>query len=174
MLLLDADEVITSDLKAKLYQFKNNQEGNTALAIPRKNYFLGKWMRAAYPDYVYRFFRKDSIVWPPFIHSKPEISGKVVKISPQEKNLALEHLADDSISVILEKNNTYSTAEIAKRKGKKVSFGKLIYSPFFWFFKYYVIKKGFLDGKEGLIFATLKAQYKFNTLAKIIESESNA
>ena len=44
----------------------------------------------------------------------------------------------------------------------------------FWFFKYYVIKKGFLDGKEGLIFATLKAQYKFNTLAKIIESESNA
>ena len=174
VLLLDADEVITSDLKAKLYQFKNNQEGNTALAIPRKNDFLAKWMRAAYPDYVYRFFRKDSIVWPPFIHSKPEISGKVVKISPQEKNLALEHLADDSISVILEKNNTYSTAEIAKRKGKKVSFGKLIYSPFFWFFKYYVIKKGFLDGKEGLIFATLKAQYKFNTLAKIIESESNA
>lgn len=173
VLLLDADEIISDDLKAKLYEFQKNTDGYTMLAIPRKNYFMGRWMRAAYPDYVYRFFRKDCVVWPPFIHSKPEIKGSVVKIPHKALNLAIEHLADDHISVILDKNNVYSSAEISKRNGKKVSGLKMIYSPLFWFIKYYFIKKGFLDGKKGLIFAGLKSQYKFNTLAKIVESKSN-
>jgi glycosyltransferase involved in cell wall biosynthesis len=171
VLLLDADEIITNDLKKKLYEFQNNKEGNTALAIPRKNYFLGQWMQAAYPDYVYRFFRKDSIVWPAFIHSKPEIKGNIVKISPRDQHLAIEHLSNDSISTILEKSNTYTSAEIPKRLGKKVTSGKLMFSPFFWFFKYYFIKKGILDGKKGFIFAVLKSQYKFLTLAKIYEQQ---
>ncbi|WP_226063093.1 glycosyltransferase family 2 protein [Kaistella polysaccharea] len=171
VLLLDADELISNDLKIELYKFQENKEGNTVLAIPRKNYFLGKFMRAAYPDYVYRFFRKDSVVWPPFIHSKPEIKGNTLKLDPKDKNLALEHLADDCISSVLKKNNIYSTAEIERRIGTNVSFFKLMYSPFFWFIKFYFLKQGFLDGKEGLIFASLKAQYKFNTLAKILEAK---
>jgi len=56
VLLLDADEVISTELKHFLYEFRNNSEGNVCLAIPRKNYFLGRFMRAAYPDYVYRTF----------------------------------------------------------------------------------------------------------------------
>ncbi len=171
ILVLDADEVISDELKRELYKFKKNTVGATMLAIPRKNYFLGKFMRAAYPDYVYRFFRKDSIVWPPFIHSKPQIKGGTVKLDQAKKEFAIEHLADDHISTILAKNNTYSTAEIEKRAGTTVSFLKLIYSPLFWFVKFYFLKKGFLDGKEGFIFAALKAQYKFNTLAKISEAK---
>ena len=173
VLLLDADEVISTDLKSFLYKFKENSEGNVCLAIPRKNYFLGRFMRAAYPDYVYRFFRKDCVFWPEFIHSQPMVKGKTLKINPQQKNFAIEHLANDSISTTLLKNNGYSTAEIPKRIKKKVTLAKLILSPFFWFVKYYFIKRGFLDGKEGLIFAVLKSQYKFNTLSKIFEHQLN-
>ncbi|QDP84657.1 glycosyltransferase family 2 protein [Chryseobacterium sp. SNU WT5] len=169
VLLLDADEIVSEDLKTFLYEYKDNVDGNVCLAIPRRNYFLGKFMRSAYPDYVYRFFRKDFISWPEFIHSKPEINGKTLKVNPKNLQFAIEHLANDSVSTILQKNNNYSTAEITKRLGNKVTISKLIFSPFFWFFKYYFIKKGFLDGKEGLIFAILKSQYKFATLAKLVE-----
>lgn len=173
VLLLDADEVISEDLKKFIKKFQNNSENKTCLAIPRKNYFLGKFMRSAYPDYVYRFFRKDAVHWPEFIHSVPIIKGKIEKINPKRKNLAIEHLANESVAMVLDKNNKYAAAEIPKRKGKKIAQSTLILSPFFWFFKYYILKKGFLDGKEGLIFAMLKSQYKFATLAKIFENQLN-
>lgn len=169
VLLLDADETISDDLKRFLYDFKNNKDGNVCLAIPRKNYFFGKFMRAAYPDYVYRFFKKDHMHWPEFIHSIPTIDGGIFKIDRKSKSLAIEHLANNSISEIETKNNVYSTAEIPKRQHQNISFFKLISAPFFWFFKFYFVKQGFRDGKEGFIFAVLKSQYKFLTLSKLIE-----
>lgn len=173
VLLLDADETVNDDLKNYLQKKMNEDQQIACFAIPRKNYFLGKLMHSAYPDYVYRFFKRDSITWPEFIHSKPEINGEIYTINKSHEHLAIEHLADDSISAIINKNNLYSTAEIPKRKHKKVTFTKLLLSPFFWFFKYYFIKKGFLDGKEGFIFAVLKSQYKFLTLAKLIEHKKS-
>lgn len=173
ILLLDADETVNNDLKNFLIENTSKNPDIACFAIPRKNYFLGKLMRSAYPDYVFRFFKKDKVFWPEFIHSAPKIDGKIFKIDSRKKNLAMEHLADDSVSMIEAKNNTYSTAEIPKRKHKKVDFFKLLFSPFSWFFKYYFLKQGFRDGKEGFIFAVLKAQYKFLTLAKLIEFQKS-
>ncbi len=173
VLLLDADETVNNHLKNFLFENAEKKTDIACFAIPRKNYFLGKLMRSAYPDYVYRFFKKDKVFWPEFIHSIPTIKGKIFKIDSKNKSLAMEHLANDSISDIQNKNNNYSTAEIPKRKHKKVGFFKLWFSPFVWFFKYYILKQGFLDGKEGFIFAVLKAQYKFLTLAKLIEFQKS-
>lgn len=172
VLLLDADETVNTELKNYLQKIAYEKPEIACFAIPRKNYFLGKFMHSAYPDYVYRFFRKSKINWPEFIHSIPTIDGEVFKINSNNKLLAIEHLADDSISHTQNKNNLYSTAEIPKRQHKKVTFFKLLTSPFFWFFKYYFIKQGFRDGKEGFIFACLKSQYKFLTLSKLIEYKS--
>lgn len=171
VLLLDADETVNQELQSFLINKVQENPNIACIAMPRKNYFLGKFMHSAYPDYVYRFLKKDKVFWPEFIHSQPKIEGEIYKIDKNKKNLAMEHLANDSVSTIASKNNTYSTAEIEKRKGKKVTLFKLISSPFFWFFKYYFIKKGFLDGKEGFIFAKLKSQYKFMTLSKIYEHQ---
>ena len=172
VLLLDADETVGNDLKNYLQKNAADDAEIACFAIPRKNYFLGKFMHSAYPDYVYRFFKRDLIFWPEFVHSRPEIKGKIHKIDASRKYLAMEHLANDSITTVVQKNNLYSTAEIPKRQHKKDSVLKLIFSPVFAFFKFYVIKKGFLDGKEGFIFAMLKSQYKFLTLAKLIEFKS--
>ena len=169
VLLLDADETVNQELKNYLQKTATEKSEIACFAIPRKNYFLGKFMHSAYPDYVYRFFKKSKIYWPEFIHSIPTIDGEVFKINSGNKSLAIEHLADESISQTQNKNNLYSTAEIPKRQHKKVGFFKLVMSPFFWFFKYYFIKQGFRDGKEGFIFACLKSQYKFMTLSKLIE-----
>lgn len=169
VLLLDADETVNSDLKNYLQKIAAEKPEIACFAIPRKNYFLGRFMHSAYPDYVYRFFKKSKIHWPEYIHSIPNIDGEVFKINSKNRSLAIEHLANDTISHTQHKNNLYSTAEIPKRQHQKVGFFKLLTSPFFWFFKYYFVKQGFRDGKEGFIFACLKSQYKFLTLSKLIE-----
>lgn len=170
VLLLDADETVSPELLDELLKIAKTNLYN-AVSIPRKNYFMGKFMRSAFPDYNIRFFKKEAIHWPKEIHSNPEIKGKVFRIH-KNKNLAMEHLADDTVESILKKTNAYTFHEINKRREKKVSFSKLIFSPLFWFIKYYLIKGGFLDGIEGFIFAKTKSHYKFYTLAKILENRN--
>ena len=169
VLLLDADELVSKKLILFLQETaKKNQF--VGVQIPFKNYFMGRWMRSAYPDYHLRFFKKENTFWPPEIHSKIQINGEIYKIPKNRKDLAIDHIANDSVETILRKNNTYSTAEITRRKSP-VTFGKLFFSPLFWFFKYYFIKGGILDGKEGFIFSCLKSHYKFSTLAKMYENK---
>ena len=127
VLLLDADETVNTELKNYLQKIAAEKPEIACFAIPRKNYFLGKFMHSAYPDYVYRFFKKSKIHWPEFIHSIPKIEGEVFKINAKNKSLAIEHLANDSVSIIEHKNNVYSTAEIPKREHKKVSFLKILF-----------------------------------------------
>lgn len=169
VLLLDADEVVTPDLLKELQYHFPNRNNYAAIAIPRKNYFMGKFMHAAFPDYVIRFFNKNYIDWPKVIHSVPKIKGEIIKLKKSPK-VALEHLADDSISDILKKMNSYTIAEVVRRKNQKVTFGKIIFSPLFRFIKFYFFKQGYKDGIRGLIFAFTKAHYKFYTLAKLFES----
>lgn len=172
VLVVDADEIITFKLKEFLGNFTKENKNFNAVSIPRKNFFLGQFMQSAYPDYCLRFFKKDKVFYSDKIHSPPEIKGNIFKIDKKNKDLAIVHLADESVFEISNKNNFYSNEELSKRSGKKIGILKLIFSPFWWFFKFYVLKKGFLDGKAGFVFAALKAQYKFLTIAKIFENNS--
>lgn len=168
ILVIDADETVPPKLREYLYQITENSAIG-GVYIPFKNYFIDQYMRSAFPDFKLRFFRKEGADWPKEIHSTVKVQGEVVKIPRHRTDLASEHLANDSVTTILSKNNNYSTQEVERRKGKRIGWGKLLFSPFFWFVKYYFIKKGCLDGKRGFIFAVLKAQYKFSCLAKIYE-----
>ena len=63
------------------------------------------------------------------------------------------HESGEKISHYLEKQNRYTDlqAEILFKKGKKVSGYSAISSAVFRFVKFYLIKRGFLDGLPGLI-----------------------
>ena len=173
VLVVDADEIVTKELHDYLYQRISEASCPDGLAIPRKNYFMGRFMRSHYPDYILRFFRKDKTHWPPVIHCAPEIDGRVERINRSRKELAFEHLANDSVSDILRKSDTYSNYELPRRRHKNYGIGALIGRPLFRFFKSYFIKRGFLDGKAGLIHALLDAHYQFVIVAKLIEERKN-
>lgn len=168
VLVIDADETIPTALKNYLYEIMQTPKLG-GVYIPFKNYFINTYMRSAYPDFKLRFFRKEGAQWPAEIHSTVKVKGNIIKIPRKRTDLASEHLANDSITTILAKNNNYSTKEVSRKSKKKITWLKLLFSPMFWFIKYYFIKKGFLDGKKGFIFAVLKAQYKFSCLAKVFE-----
>lgn len=173
VLVIDADELVTLALKDYLYNVIDKTDAPAGIAIPRKNYFMGRFLHSAYPDYVLRFFRQDLTHWPAIIHCSPEVDGKVERIPAKQKELALEHLANDSVSDILRKSDTYSNYELPRRRHKNYGIGALIGRPLFRFFKSYVLKCGFLDGKPGLIHALLDAHYQFIIVSKLIEERKS-
>ena len=169
VLVVDADELVSSTLRDYLYEQICRDGCPDGIAIPRKNYFMGRFLHSAYPDYVLRFFRRDLTHWPPIIHCSPVIDGKVERIARNRKDLAFEHLANDSVCDIVRKSNTYSDYEMSRRRHKGYGLVALVCRPVFRFFKSYVIKCGFLDGMPGLIHALLDAHYQFVVVAKLIE-----
>lgn len=172
VLVIDADEIVPAELKEYLYAFCQDTK-YSGVRIPFKNFFMNKLMRSAYPDYHIRFFKRDGVHWPPIIHSKIQIEGEIFTIPRTRKELGIHHIANDDVSLILRKNHLYSTEEIERKKDKQITLLNLFFSPLFWFVKYYFIKLGILDGIKGFIFAKLKSQYKFNTLAKVYEYQQN-
>jgi hypothetical protein len=162
-LVIDADELVTPELRDYLYKQIQRPDCPDGIAIPRRNYFMGRFLHSAYPDYVLRFFRRDVTHWPPVIHCSPKVEGKVERIPRNRRELALEHLANDSVSDILRKSDTYSNYEVPRRRHKHYGLGALISRPLFRFFKSYIIKRGFLDGMPGLIHAVVNIEGRLAT-----------
>ena len=172
VLVVDADEVVTPQLREYLYARIGDDAAPAGIAIPRKNFFMGRFLHSAYPDYVLRFFRKDLTHWPNVIHCSPEVGGEVARIPSRRTDLALVHLANDTVADIIRKNNTYSEHELPRRRHKHYGLWALFHRPVFRFFKAYVLKRGFLDGTPGLIHALLTAQYQMMVVAKLIEERT--
>ena len=169
ILVVDADEIVTTDLKNYLYEKIKAPDCPAGIYIPRKNYFMGKFMHCHYPDHILRFFKKEGTVWPPVIHVFPVVQGPLYKIPKMRKELALIHLANDSVSDIVRKTNQYTVYELEKKKNKHYGVMAFLYRPFFRFFKAYILKGGIRDGKAGFIKACLEGYYQFILLAKFAE-----
>ena len=169
ILVVDSDEVIPEALKDYLYQTISSDNSPDALFLPRKNYFMNRFMKATFPDYQLRFFKKNAFKgWPCAIHSRPEIEGNVCNM-PQKESLAIIHLEENRIADWISKMNRYTDRELERRKNKRKNVIGLLFQPFYRFFFLYFIKGGFRDGKEGLIYTMILGCYKFFTHAKIIE-----
>ena len=173
VLVVDADEIVTPELRHYLYEQTTLADAPDGIAIPRKNYFMGRFLHSAYPDYILRFFRRDKTHWPPVIHCSPEVKGRVVRIDKRRKELAFEHLANDTVSDILRKSDIYSAYELPRRRHKNYGLAAMLLRPLFRFVKSYILKRGFLDGMPGLIHALLDAHYQFAVVAKLIEERAS-
>ncbi len=166
VLEVDADELVTPELKSYLYDYIKHPDCADGVYIPRKNYFMGRFMHCHYPDHILRFFRRDVTTWPAVIHTPPIVNGRTYKIPKQRKELAFIHLANDSVSDILRKTDLYTWNELDKKKDKRYNAFAFVSRPFFRFFKAYILKGGFRDGKPGFIRAFLEGFYQFVILAK--------
>lgn len=171
VLVVDADEVVTKELREYLYQYIESDHHQCGLYIPRKNYIMGCFMKSSYPDYQLRFFKREGTVWPPYVHTFPKVEGPTEKIPKDRQDTALIHLSSTAFSQ-LQKLNDYTENEVEKRKDMKVTYAKMLFSPAYRFFKAYILKGGFRYGKMGLIQATHNAMYKFVVMQKVLEAQN--
>jgi glycosyltransferase involved in cell wall biosynthesis len=168
VLLIDADEIIPEALRKHLYEFIKNPGDVRGLFIARKNFMLNRFSASTYPDYQMRFFLRDHIDWPPYVHAHPVVDGRVANLPAERQDLAMLHIPP-SINGMLDRMNRYTDAEVIKRSGKKVSYLSFITKPFARFFKSYILKGGIRNGVSGLLTAVNDSTYCFYRQAKLYE-----
>ena len=171
VLVVDADELVTPELRQYLYQRIQDPDCPSGLYIPRLNRFMGRYTRSTARDHQLRFFKKENTTWSPHVHSFPIVRGKTERISGREKNVRFIHLADETISELLQKTDRYTEDEILKHKGKRNSICALLFRPAWRFFRSYFLQLGLLDGRPGFIRAGMAALYQFVAVAKGIEAD---
>lgn len=168
VLVVDDDELVTDELRDYLYRRVEKGDCPEALNLPMVNRYMGRFSKAS-PDYHIRFFRRDKANWPPTIHSIVEIDGKIEKVSSRLKGVHLLHLADSSMTESVGKINRYTDQELIRRKGKEWKTGALLTRPVWFFIKSYVMKRGYRDGRRGLIRAMMQAFYQAVLVSKVNE-----
>lgn len=157
ILQLDADEVVTSELVAEIKQKTSSKTDTNGYWIPRKNFFLGKFLKKGgqYPDYTLRLYRNGKGRLPgKDVHEQAEVEGKLGYL---ETNLL--HLRDRDFSTYMERFNRYTdllSIQIKNAGIKKNLFSFLDYifiKPLLWFLKTYFRHRGYIDGFPGFVFA---------------------
>lgn len=167
--VVDADEIVPSQLREYLYSKITDSKFDSALAVGRKNPFMGKYISNS-PDYQLRFFQQAKAHWPAVIHARPVIEGEIRDI-PAKDGLMLIHLDDAPIAKIIAKHNTYTDYEVPRRIGRRFSISSMLCRPVIFFFKSYIMGGAFLHGKRGVINAYMKAIYQMMLISKVVEKQ---
>lgn len=163
ILQLDADEVVTRELKDEIIKTINLQPKTYNLKpingywIPRKNFFLGQFLMKGgqYPDYTLRLYRRGKGKLPcKNVHEQAEVEGKVGHL----KNPLLHYPYAD-FSEYLQHFRRYTDLFANDYKEEKLklsltSFVSYIFiKPIHWFLLSYIRHKGFMDGFAGFVFS---------------------
>jgi glycosyltransferase involved in cell wall biosynthesis len=168
VLCLDADERVSPELAASI---------QAALAAPvspvyrmaRRNRFLGRWLAhgEGYPDWSPRLFNRLNARW-----SDDLVHEKVLyAVTPGTLAGDLMHDSSDDLTRYLERQNRYTTLAARQAFERGVSAGPvhLLLSPVVRFFKFYVLRLGFLDGLPGLLHISIGCMNSYMKYAKLIE-----
>ncbi|MDO9390878.1 MAG: glycosyltransferase family 2 protein [bacterium] len=174
ILWIDADERMTPELAKEITSTIQSNPDYSALAFPRKAYFLGRWIKHCgwYPGYVTRLFKKEKAKFDDKqVHETLVVDGKVVKLKE-----ALLHYTDPDLAHYFMKFNKYTrlAAEQMHKSGCRFKPSGVILKPLIVFAKMYFIKLGFLDGMEGFSLSVLSAHYAFVKNIRLWELQRNS
>jgi glycosyltransferase involved in cell wall biosynthesis len=170
VLILDADERITQELKTEIVTALDDKNFS-GFYIPRKNFFLDKWIRHGgwWPDYTLRLFRKNkAYIEEREVHEKVAVHGSTGYLKNPMEHYTARTLSD--FSKKLEAYSTLSAKELNVQDFRPCTLSITV-RPFFTFFKMFFLRMGFLDGKSGLILSLLYSYYTFLKYAKAWERE---
>jgi glycosyltransferase involved in cell wall biosynthesis len=135
--------------------------GFAGLWIPRKNEFLGRWIKRGgfWPDPKLRLFRRGAGSFENrAVHEDVKITGKSGRI----RYGTLLHHSYPTLSDYIDHMNRYSSlgAEMAAANGHRGLSGfNIILRPLATFIYNYFFRLGFLDGREGLLLHLYHAVY---------------
>lgn len=160
ILQLDADEVVIEELKKEIIKVINLTPNN-GYWIPRKNFFLGKFLSKGgqYPDYSLRLYRRGKGRLPcKSVHEQVEVEGKVDYL----KNPLLHYSYPDFSHYLLHfKRYTDIFADELREQNMKINLlqtlNYLLIKPISWFLSTYLRHKGFVDGFAGFVFSFFSA-----------------
>jgi glycosyltransferase involved in cell wall biosynthesis len=169
ILSLDADEEAAPELRAEIMTTIAGARACDGYAVRRRNIFLDRWIRhgGLYPDWQVRLFRRGRGRFEArAVHESVSVAGSLGRLSGH-----LVHRSYEGVSDFVERANRYSSlaAEQMIREGRRVRAGELVAKPLGRFLSMYLLRRGVLDGRRGLLLASLYAYYVFMRSAKVWE-----
>ena len=171
VLWLDADERVTQELAIEIQRLVANNPNEAAFVVARRAYFLNRWIKHSgwYPGRVPRLFHKQRAEFNDnAVHEGLKIHGAVGELKHD-----LLHFTDPNLFHYFYKLNRYTSlaSDDLVKQGKKFKTSDIIIRPSWQFIKMYFIKRGFLDGVQGLLLALLSSAYVITKYAKLWERE---
>jgi len=169
ILSLDADEIVTDELKDEIsYILKSNPKEN-GFTIPRRNYIGDYWVKYGgwYPSPQLKLFRKDK-----FRYEEVAVHPRAFMDDPcGHLRSDLIHYSYRNIEDFLNKLNNQTTREAEKwfKQNKPMRLGRFIWRSLDRFIRTYIVRGGFKDGFFGFVVAYFAALYQFISYLKYRE-----
>lgn len=173
ILLLDADERVTPELRAEIeHWLAQDNIPYDAFWIRRRSFFMGQAVRYSgwQGDRVVRFFRRDQCRYDDKqVHE--EIVTKGLRVSTLQH--ILEHYTYRDLNHFLAKMQRYGewSARDHLARTPRVTGFHLAAKPLFRFLKHFIIQRGFLDGRVGFIISVIMAWGVFLRYTKLEEMQ---
>lgn len=170
VLLMDSDEELSNALIEEIQaEFKNIPEEVCGYEMPRKVFYLGRWINHSgwYPDYKLRLYRKSrGYMGGEDPHEQFILDGEKMKL----KNDLL-HYSYRDISEQIQTLNKYSDIFAELNEWRPKDFFKMTIKPPLKFLEVYVAKAGLLDGLPGFAIASMMSYFVFVKYAKLFEKK---
>lgn len=166
ILSLDADETVPPALREEILAALA-EGAHDAWRMPRLSSFCGREMRHGgwWPDHVLRLFRRGRGRFSDDrVHERVLVDSAVGTLKHP-----LHHRAIVEVEESLSKMDRYSSegAAAAYARGKRAGLGRAIGSGLWAFFRAYVLRRGFLDGRHGFVLAVLNAEGTYYRYVKL-------
>jgi glycosyltransferase involved in cell wall biosynthesis len=191
VLYLDADERCSPELRDEVLVRAQAAAPESAFRLRRKDYFMGRWLKHAqlYPTWLVRLFRPTRIRYERLVNPVAVVDGPIGKLLGHIIHYPFSH----GVSHWIARHNRYSDMEALeaaklrdgngssaslwasdpneRRRALKDVFFRLPARPVLKFLYYYGWRRGFLDGRAGLSYASLQAIYEYMIECKARELE---
>ncbi len=187
----DADEVTPPDLRDEMLAIaRDPTRPESAFRIRYKNMFMGRWIKhsSLYPTWITRLVRPDRVRYERDAHSRCLTEGAEGRLDAH----FIHYSFNKGMNAWYEKHNRYSSSEaretvislrekrvpwrdvlsrvpeVRRRALKELSM-RLPFRPGARFLYMYVLRGGFLDGREGYHYCRLLAAYEYMIVIKTEE-----
>ncbi|HVT35577.1 MAG TPA: glycosyltransferase family 2 protein [Nevskiaceae bacterium] len=151
---LDSDERATPEVRDEVLQTIARADALDAYLVPRRNFFMGRWIRHSgwYPNYRQpQLYRRDALVYgDDAVHETWRLTtGKPVGTLTQP----VWQVPFRNLEESLRKTNRYSTLSIYRLQHKRPGLLTALAHAKWAFIRHYFLKLGILDGAAGFVIA---------------------
>jgi glycosyltransferase involved in cell wall biosynthesis len=181
VLIMDADERVTPELADEISAaIPAAREEVGAFRVKRRFYIWGRWLRYSnlYPSWVVRLVRIGRVEYVNRGHAETQVVAGAT-------DSLWNDLIDENLKGMdgwFERQNRYSTKEAEfelQQEARPLAFGELLAAdplvrraalkrlatrlplrPTLYFLYSYVVRGGFLEGRDGLVFCIMKSEYQ--------------